>query len=87
MLKSVIDSAPILFVKIGQKSAGAIDFKLKSPEKSNALMCGNVNFNSIDPFDDPFAIKRDDDWPFPDDGMNANSHSQVEYDPSLRKAR
>lgn len=28
MLKSVVDSAPILFVKIGQDDAGAIDFKL-----------------------------------------------------------
>ena len=31
MLKSVIDCTPILFVKIGQDAAGAIDFKLQSP--------------------------------------------------------
>lgn len=30
MLKSVIDSAPILFVKIGQSEVGAIDFTLRA---------------------------------------------------------
>ena len=44
MLKSVVDSSPILFVKIGQNSVGAIDFTLSSPSESNAIVGINTNF-------------------------------------------
>ena len=57
MLKSVVASSPLLFVKIGQDAVGAIDFDLKSPETSNAMTSGNVNYNSINPFDNPYALK------------------------------
>ena len=56
MLKSVVASAPLLFVKIGQDSVGAIDFQLESPADSNAMISGNVNYNSIDPFNNTFAL-------------------------------
>ena len=48
MLKSVVDSAPILFVKLGQEEVGAIDFTLtvrNYPENKVPL-----NYYNIDPF-------------------------------------
>ena len=54
MLKSVVDSSPILFVRIGQMAVGAIDFKLQAPTKPNAMIDGNVNFYNINPFDNPY---------------------------------
>ena len=56
MLKSVVASSPLLFVKIGQDAVGAIDFQLQSPQDSNAMVSGNVNYNSLDPFDNPYAL-------------------------------
>lgn len=48
MLESVVSITPILFVKIGQETAGAIDFKLTySPSN---LVNGNVNFYATNPF-------------------------------------
>ncbi len=37
MLKSVVDSAPILFVKIGQTEVGAIDITLRAKSPNLAL--------------------------------------------------
>ena len=48
MLKSVVDSAPILFVKLGQDEAGAIDFTLKV--SSNSYNTVPLNYYNIDPF-------------------------------------
>jgi hypothetical protein len=49
MLESVVSITPILFVKIGQETAGAIDFRL-SFSKSR-LTNGNVNLYALNPFD------------------------------------
>jgi hypothetical protein len=49
MLKSVVSITPILFVKLGQVEAGAIDFMIK-PYLSKHLTDGNVNWYSVDPF-------------------------------------
>ena len=43
MLKSVVDSSPIIFVKIGQEQAGAIDYQLTSPTWGNQYTIGDVN--------------------------------------------
>jgi len=53
MLKSVVDSSPILFVKIGQNAVGAIDFTLSAPGDSNAIIGVNTNFYNFqsNPFD------------------------------------
>lgn len=55
MLKSVVDSTPILFVKLGQEAAGAFDFQLSSPKESNAMLNGDVNYYAVNPFDNPFC--------------------------------
>ena len=49
MLKSVVDSSPILFVKIGQDSVGAIDFTMRSRSSSASLMPGDLNYYAINP--------------------------------------
>ena len=55
MLKSVIQITPILFVKLGQQEAGAIDFQIISSQ-SKYLIDANVNFYAVDPFsNDPFT--------------------------------
>ena len=54
MLKSVVASSPLLFVKIGQDAVGAIDFQLTG--EANGVMSGNTNYYAIDPFDNPYAI-------------------------------
>ena len=48
MLESVVSITPILFVKIGQETAGAIDFKLTY--SSSDLVNGNVNLYAVNPF-------------------------------------
>jgi len=48
MLESVISIVPILFVKIGQETAGAVDFRL-TYDASN-LVSGNNNFYTRNPF-------------------------------------
>ena len=48
MLKSVVDSAPILFVKLGQDNVGAIDFTLRSSSKTYETV--PINYYNIDPF-------------------------------------
>ena len=50
MLKSVVDSSPILFVKIGQSEVGAIDITLRAKSPLSYTMTGNVNYYDIDPF-------------------------------------
>lgn len=54
MLKSVVASSPLLFVKIGQDTVGAIDFQLAG--ETNGLINANTNYYNIDPFNNPFAI-------------------------------
>ena len=49
MLKSVVSVAPVIFVKIGQESTGAIDFQLTF--SGNPVTNGNVNYYAIDPFE------------------------------------
>ena len=48
MLKSVVDSAPVLFVKLGQDNVGAIDFTLKA--SYNSFLEIPVNYYNINPF-------------------------------------
>lgn len=48
MLESIVAVTPILFVKMGQDNAGAIDVKLTY--KKSGLVNGNTNFYNIDPF-------------------------------------
>ena len=50
MLKSVVDSAPILFVKLGQDTAGAIDFKITSKSSDSSFTKVPINYYNIDPF-------------------------------------
>lgn len=49
MLKSVVDSSPILFVKIGQSEVGAIDITLRAGDPLEALEAGNFNYYNINP--------------------------------------
>ena len=48
-LKSLIDVAPIAFLKVGQDQAGAIDFSLKS-DFANPIINGDENYYLIDAF-------------------------------------
>ena len=61
MLKSVVDSSPILFVKIGQSEVGAIDVTMRVGNPTLALQPGNINYYNVDPnlglFGDNFANK------------------------------
>jgi len=60
MLKSIIDVAPIAFLKVGQDQAGAFDFTLMS-DYSAKLVAGDVNvYNLTDLFEeapDPDELK------------------------------
>ena len=62
MLKSVVDSAPILFVKLGQEEVGAIDFSLKTSKTSYNTV--PLNFYSVNPFAGQFSS-----GPSPDDNV------------------
>lgn len=55
MLKSVVDSSPILFVKIAQNSVGAFDITLRNNHGGFLAQQGNMNYYGLDPFDGPFA--------------------------------
>ena len=33
------------------------------------MIDANVNYYSIDPFNNPFKVKRSDNWPFPTDDV------------------
>ena len=50
MLKSVVDSTPILFVKLGQDEVGAIDFQLKMGNPSDVYKKAPMRYYNIDPF-------------------------------------
>ena len=54
MLKSVVDSAPILFVKLGQEEVGAIDFSLTVRNYAENQV--PLNYYNIDPFLGRFAL-------------------------------
>ena len=49
MLDAVVSVTPVIFVKIGQETSGAIDFQLKYA--GNPITDGNVNYYAIDPFE------------------------------------
>ena len=53
MLKSVVDSAPILFVRLGQDNVGAIDFTLKADSTTYKRV--PMNYYNINPFVGLFA--------------------------------
>ena len=55
MLKSVVDSSPILFVKIGQNTVGAFDITLRNNRGFFSAQNGSMNYYGLDPFDGPFA--------------------------------
>ena len=69
MLKSVVDTAPILFVKIGEDQVAAIDVTLRPLDLSKALIAGNVNYYAINPFVAPFGAGGGScaSWPPQDD--------------------
>ena len=46
MLKSIIDVAPIAFLKVGQDQAGAFDFTLMS-DYSSKLNDGDINMYNL----------------------------------------
>jgi len=48
MLDAVVSVTPVIFVKIGQQTSGAIDFELTFG--GNPITDGNVNYYAIDPF-------------------------------------
>lgn len=49
MLKSIIDVAPIAFLKVGQDQAGAFDFSITS-DYSDPIFDGDINIYEGDPF-------------------------------------
>ena len=55
MLKSVVDSSPILFVKIGQNAVGAIDTTMRMRDPFLSLQPGNMNYYALNPFDGLYA--------------------------------
>ena len=58
MLKSVVDSAPIIFVKMGQDQIGTIDYTMTSPNGGNNFIKGNINWYNIDPFHNPLNFSQ-----------------------------
>ena len=62
MLKSVVDSAPILFVKLGQDEVGAIDFTITNND--SYLKRGPMRIYNIDPFRGQYSYPEDDPNPY-----------------------
>ncbi len=60
MFKSVIDSSPILFVKVGQEQVGAVDFMLVAAD-GQGLLNADVNPYNIDMFQNNFLVVRPDE--------------------------
>ncbi len=58
MFKSVIDSSPILFVKVGQEQVGAVDFMLVA-DSGTSMLNADVNPYDIDMFQNDFLVQRD----------------------------
>ena len=58
MFKSVIDSSPILFVKVGQEQVGAVDFLITASDSTN-MINGDVNVYDIDAFQDNFFVYKE----------------------------
>lgn len=56
MFKSVIESSPILFVKIGQEQVGAIDFQLIVASNSS-LVNSDYNPYTVDPFKNMLLVE------------------------------
>ena len=55
MLKSVVDAAPILFVKIGQTEVSAIDITLRARSPQAHVKTGDMNYYALNPFDGMFG--------------------------------
>ena len=55
MFKSVVESSPVIFVKIGQVEVGCIDFQLR-PTDSTSMSLGDMNYYGINPFDNPLCV-------------------------------
>ena len=58
MLQSVVDCAPILFVKIGQDEAGGFDIKVTRKSPKQQVSTGNMNYYGLDPFYGPFEWRK-----------------------------
>lgn len=57
MFKSLIDTSPILFVKIGQEQVGAIDFRILAA-KDIGIHSADVNYYAVDPWNNQFTVLR-----------------------------
>ena len=57
MFKSVIDTSPVLFVKIGQEQVGAIDFRILA-SNNTIIRNADTNVYDIDPFNNPLSVVR-----------------------------
>ena len=55
MFKSVIDSAPVLFVKTGQEQVGAIDFMIVAANNTGTIT-GDVNYYALNPWENPYEV-------------------------------
>ena len=45
------------------------------------MIRGNVNFNAVDPFNNPYKVRRDKNWPFPNSSVQKSSPvTQIELD-------
>lgn len=53
MFKSVVDTTPLLFVKMAQQQIGAVDFSIKAANDTS-LQNFNKNPYAVDPFTDPW---------------------------------
>ena len=60
MLKSVIDSFPIVFVKLYQDEVGAIDLAIRATADPFAVpaILADQNFYAIDPWNNPLEVNR-----------------------------
>ena len=58
MLQSVVDCAPILFVKIGQDEAGSFDIKVTRKSPNLQVSTGNMNYYALDPNYGPFEWRK-----------------------------
>ena len=58
MFKSVIDSSPILFVRVGQEQVGAIDFMLTA-SNGTSMISADVNAYDIDMFQNKYLVYKE----------------------------
>ena len=85
MFKSVIDTSPILFVKIGQEQVGAIDFRIIAANGTD-LNSADINYYDIDPWNNPYTILRSssEEYAYPvKDGVQIREEAIVIDSPVL----